>query len=197
MTFFTLSHTRVTSPSPAVAARPFTWVSALVSSDTMSLRNSIWVTVANSGLSPSWPSTLVTVMVTFFTATLEPRLMVTTLWPALRLMAYTPSGAAASKGISMVLTWSSSSYSTRAVPAWMAPCALGEEMEISLISVGLSRVMGMESSSGLRVTTDSLSVNRSATLPSTSRVSLSTVGTTMAVVERMRGSAARSIILLT
>ena len=66
------------SPSAGVAARFFTWLSALASSDTMSLRNSIWVTVAKVG-APVWPSTLVTVMVTFFTATFLPRSMEMTL----------------------------------------------------------------------------------------------------------------------
>ena len=75
-------------------------------------------------------------------------------------------------------------------------------MEISLISVGLSRVMGMESFSaswvGVRVTAVSLLLNRSARLPSeTVTAEVSTLGAMMATVERIRGSAARSIILLT
>ena len=94
-----------------------------------------------------------------------------------------------------------SSSTTRAVPAWMAPVPWGEAMEISLISVALSRVMGRDNSScpsaGAIVTAVS-PVNRSAAEPPVKVTALSsTVGETMAVVDRMRGSASRSIILLT
>ena len=83
----------------------------------------------------------------------------------------------------------------------MAPSTLGEEMAISLMVTASSKAMGMDSSSaswaGLRVTAVS-PVNRSAAEPSVKVTALSsTAGDTMAVVDRMRGSASRSIILLT
>ena len=198
MTFFTLSHTSFTSPSPLAADRPFTWVSAWMASETMSLRNWIWVTAANAGVSPVWPSTLVTVMVTLVTATFLPRLMEMTLCPAVRPVAWTPSGAKMLKGTVMVPPPSSS---TRAEPAWMAPSEAGVVMVISLISVGGSRAMGRESSllpwAGERVTVLPPVKRSSAVPPLRVTAPSSTAAATMAAVERIWGSPSRPTILLT